>query len=95
MDTKHSHRTHDLFAAALGRPREERIRFLDKTCVGEPKLRSEVEALLAADGEIRHATGSGPALAGTGDLPLRDRARAAAARVRHRRAAAAAEARGR
>ena len=38
-----------LFDAALDRPPDERAAFLDEACDGRPRLRDEVEALLAAE----------------------------------------------
>jgi hypothetical protein len=42
-------RANRVFAGALGRPAEERGRFLDEACGGDPALREVVESLLAHD----------------------------------------------
>jgi eukaryotic-like serine/threonine-protein kinase len=43
-----------LFHEALIRPAEERAAFLDQACAGQPELRAEVEALLAAAEQSGH-----------------------------------------
>jgi serine/threonine protein kinase len=43
-------RVSDIFGAALDRPPHERAAYLDEACVGDTKLRAEVETLLASDG---------------------------------------------
>ncbi len=53
MDPERWHRIDELLQAALDREPEERSRFLDAACAGDPSLRENVEKLLAADARCR------------------------------------------
>ncbi len=50
MSTSERHnQISDLYLAACELPPEERAAYLDKACAGDPRLRTEIEALLAQD----------------------------------------------
>ena len=50
-----------VFAAALERPPDERARFLDEACGGDPALRAEVDALLRSAAEAERDLGDSAA----------------------------------
>ena len=49
MSAERWQRIEKLFHAALDRPAEDRERFLDAACAGDPALRDELDRLLLAD----------------------------------------------
>ncbi len=49
MDRERWRRIDEILDAALDHASQERARFLDDACAGEPELRAEVESLIAAD----------------------------------------------
>ena len=51
MKADHWHRLKELFKVALPLDPEKRTTYLEEACRGDPGLRAEVEALLAADGK--------------------------------------------
>src|SRR5262245_57486018 len=60
MDPSRWERISELFAEALERPPSERAAFLDAACAGDPTLRAEVDALLAAHGRASDFLEAGP-----------------------------------
>src|SRR6476619_356261 len=63
-------RSYDLFTAAKKMPPAKRPGFLKKACAGDPKLRADVESLLAADEQASSVldTPAGPPQLGMGRL---------------------------
>ena len=58
MDAEQWRRIQDIFSEALNLPPQERSGFLDQQCSGNLEVRREVDAMLAADGDVRQTLAS-------------------------------------